>query len=377
MIVVTYTTKKIVKCRQAFTLIEMLVVIAIILVLAALAAAFMPRVQDSTKLTNGIDQLEQWLLTAKMRAKRDGVASGIRLIQDANSANVGMYTSCQYIQQPDPISGGSLSATGTLPAPSSTNQAQPSSNVFLTGSICLQTSNATNYAPMFLNPPSPPLPPLARGQVQIYNFDPTLGGLPSPSEWLVQTGDYLKVNDSGLYVIAEVLPPVRYTVAPYPPGIPVTTLILGSLVSTSYFTTQWPQLPQPARVYRSQYELSLSIPVPTTNFRIYRQPRPILGENPLQMSGNIAVDGSLSLVQPNVTGTNYDILFSPSGAVVGTNAGHGKIFLYVHDLTQNPVDTDRSGVVAIQTLTGFIGAYNAGPLSDPYLYANEGRISGM
>ncbi len=55
--------------RGAFTLIELLVVISIILVIAALAAAFAPRMSDSTNLSRSVDQLEQWLLTAKMRAR--------------------------------------------------------------------------------------------------------------------------------------------------------------------------------------------------------------------------------------------------------------------------------------------------------------------
>jgi prepilin-type N-terminal cleavage/methylation domain-containing protein len=288
---------------RAMTLIELLVVIAIILALAALAAAFMPRVQDSTRLSSAVDQLQQWLLTAKMRAKRDGLATGVRLIQDTNDP--GMYSQFQYIQQPDPLVGGQAAGGGTF-----------------TGGYCASATST------------------AAGTILTFgNVDFSLGGLPNPAEWLVQVGDYVEMRDGGgIHLITAVTSGATLMVSPAQP---------------------------------------VFLPAPTANYRILRQPRPVIGENPLQMPGNLAVDLSLSYMQPNITGTSYDILFSPSGAVVGTNAGLSKIFLYVHDLTENPVDPARSGVVAVQTLTGFISSYNAGPTGMPYLYANEGRGSGL
>jgi prepilin-type N-terminal cleavage/methylation domain-containing protein len=298
--------------HRAMTMIELLVVIAIILALAGLAAAFMPRVEDSTRLSSAIDQLEQWLLSAKMRAKRDGLATGIRLIQDVNDP--GMYSQFQYIQQPDPLSGGT-----------------PLGNGNYNGGYCAPPTTTT-AAGTTVNFPAP-------------NTDFSLGGLPS-TEWLVQPGDYLELRDAG--------------------GIhPITTVNSGTMLTISPY--------QP-----------VTLSAPTANYRILRQPRILIGENPMQMPGNLAVDISLSYVAKGVSGY-YEILFAPSGSVVGTNAGQSKIFLYVHDLTMtmNPADpsvTARSGIVAVQTLTGFIGAYNSGPLGSQasmYMYANEGRSSGL
>lgn len=287
--------------RPAMTLIELLVVITIILVIAGLAAAFMPRVQDSTRLASSVDQLQQWLLSAKMRAKRDGLATGIRLIQDANDP--GMYSQFQYIQQPDPLSGGYSLGNGTY-----------------SGGYCGQTT--------------------AGSTVTFGNVDFSLGGLPNQAEWLVQAGDYLELRDGG--GIHPIIPPLSPN----------------------------------ALTLSSSQVIAVTVPWVTCNYRILRQPRPLIGENPLQMPGNFAVDINQSHVSQGVSGF-YDILFAPSGAVVGTNAGLSKIFLYIHDLTENPVDPSRSGVVAVQTLTGFIGSYNAGPVGTPYLYANEARGSGF
>lgn len=365
-----YATKKTANRHGAFTLVELLVVIAIILAISALAAAFAPRVSDSQNLTRAVDRLEQWLLTAKMRAKRDGLATGIRFISDSTG-----YSQCQYIQQPGPLGGGSLSATATT----STVPAPPlyATPLFLAGSIFLTTPNP---APLPLTPPVPTPPGIVAGQVQIYNFDPTLGGGMSSNQWLVQGGDYLSLQNGGVYFIAGVLPPVRYTVPPLPP-IPVTTIQLG--VST--------------------YDISLSVTAPTTNFRILRQPRILIGEDPLVLPNNFAVQttlipdtiipGNSIAISPthwsnvaNGTSGVPEILFSPTGAVIGTNAGNSKILISVYDTTMNFTSADdfmsRVGIVAIQSRTGYIGAYSAaqgaGILGyDPFYFAEIGRESGL
>ena len=102
--------KETVRRCEGFTLIELIVVIAIILAIAALAAAFAPRVSNSTNLSRAIDQTEQWLLTAKMRAKRDGLATGIRFMAMPGGA-AGTYSQFQYIQQPDPLSGAMVTTS--------------------------------------------------------------------------------------------------------------------------------------------------------------------------------------------------------------------------------------------------------------------------
>jgi type II secretory pathway pseudopilin PulG len=286
--------------RKALTLIELLVVIAIIIFIAALAAAFMPRVQDSTRLNNAVDQLSQWLLTAKMQAKRDGQVTGIQL-QDPNAT--GFYTQAVYVQQPDPIVGGSMTATG------------------FTGPYVAAASGTT---------------------VTFGNADFSLGGLPNPLEWLVLPNDYLELRDGGGVHLIQAVAPNAVTV-------------LSGL--------------QPVVVAAQ-----------TANFRILRQPRPLIGENTLQFPGNLAVNPTppAPTTQP---APPLNVLFSPSGAVVGPLAGQGRIFLFVGDMTMNPADPNfyaRSGVVGVQTLTGFIGTYQAAePPSPWYLYAIQGRGSGM
>lgn len=324
-----FMTKKIEKKRDAFTLIEMLVVIVIVLVIAALAAAFAPRITDSTNLTRGVDNLEQWLLTAKMRAKRDGLATGLRFIQ-APGDPTGFFSQFQYIQQPDPLSGGTLvfvPTGGTPPAGSTVFQTLSTGSVYLTGGM-LQSA--------------------AAGLVTFFNVDFTLGGVPLMNQWLVQVGDYLEVRDGGVYLIGPVTGP--------------TTLTLLNAATPG------------------SYDATLNITTPgTTNYRILRQPRILIGEEPLTLPNNYAVDltaTSGSNVQNGTSGFP-EILFAPSGGVLGANAANGITGFLVYDTTMTPYDPNRAGLIAVQTRTGFIGAYNVGPSGNTFYYVQISRESGL
>ncbi len=321
-----YKTIKIADRRNAFTLMEMLVAITIIVVLAALAAAFAPRIDDNQKLSRAVDNLEQWLLTAKMRARRDGLATGLRFVQAPGDASR-IYSQFQYIQQPEPLTGG-YCAGGSTAALSPPYYQYPSGtgNYYLGGLLTSATA----------------------GTVTFQGVDFTLGGTPLWNQWLVQPGDYLEINGGGVYYIQSVTGP--------------TTLQLGS----------------------SPYDLALNITSPTTNYRIIRQPRILIGEEPLTLPNNYAanfgnIPGTTSPgcnVLPGPSG-NYEILFSPMGAVIGSNAGNPTIVISVWDTTMEVPDPNRVGIVGIQSRSGFIGAYGVSLSSNPFLFVQTARESGL
>jgi type II secretory pathway pseudopilin PulG len=312
-----HTDEGTVRRRGALTLIELIVVVSIVVFLVALGAAFAPRVSDSQNLTRAVDQLEQWLLTARMRAKRDALATGLRFLPDPS--NPGTYAEFQYVQQPDSIAGGYLSAD---PVPG----AVPYNSLFLTGGICTG---------------------IGGGQAQFANVDFTAGGAP-PGQFLVQPGDYLELYGGG--------------------GVHLITAVTGS---TSLQLSSDP------------FDAGLTLDSPTTNYRILRQPRPLLGEPTMTMPKSLAADmnpipgtAARSNVQSS-PGGQLEVVFAPSGAVVGANACNGKVLIYVHDVTQPIPDPGRAGVVAVQTRTGFIAAYDLAPGADPFRFAQEGRSSGL
>ncbi len=406
------TTKKIAVRRDAFTLIEMMVVIAIILALAALAAAFAPRVNENQKMTRAVDNLEQWLLTAKMRAKRDGLATGLRFIQAPGDAP-GTYSQFQYIQQPEPLLGGVCVGGPPVPPPG-TYQYPPLTGNYYKGGIITSAANGTvTFYSVFLN-----------GEWQGVDF--SLGGIPpvdafGRQQWLVQTGDYLEINGGGVFSIWGVVVPAT--------GSPANTLVLGGLYSPTplaspppYFSQQWnpaaptmvvgtvgqtviPPAPGPPQLWQSQYEQSLTIGAATTNYRIIRQPRILLGEEPLTLPNNYAVAVDLSnnnpAIPPTMTFTNIfnvldfavppnttcnvtsgpsgfpEILFSPTGAVIGANAGKATLWISVWDTTMQPLDANFVGIVGIQSRSGFIGAYGVSFSGDPLYFVRTARESGL
>jgi len=83
--------------RRGFTLVELLVAMAIIIALSALALAVVPAALDQDRTTDGATLTKQWLMISKSRAARDNLPRGVRLIVDPNKGlnqNQLFVTSC-------------------------------------------------------------------------------------------------------------------------------------------------------------------------------------------------------------------------------------------------------------------------------------------
>ncbi len=284
--------------RSAFTLVEMLVVIGIILVLATLTVLFMPRIMERQRATEGARLVHGWLLTARERAKRDQIPRGVRLLYDS-----GFARSLVYIEQPDDFTGGTLIANGTT-------------TVTFTG------------------------------------VDFT-GGFVAPALWLVQPGDFLEVP-SPAFSQSQVFQIVN----------PITGSSLTTIRPVPLQTTQ--------------------------NYRIGRFPRLSIGEAVLQLPQNVAIDLTdpttglfnpilgRSRITPEANGY-LNILFAPSGEVLGKGASTGKIILWVRDISQDNLEGDQT-LIAVYTRTGMIAAQPADPSNNyatPYTFTQDGRSSGF
>src|SRR5947208_13903643 len=95
--------------RPAFTLLEMLAVVGLVLILASIVLAVNIRTADQRKVQRSGDQLQGWLLVAKQRAIRDRAPRGIRL----NGS--GQVTELLYVERPEPWTSALLGAL-TVPA---------------------------------------------------------------------------------------------------------------------------------------------------------------------------------------------------------------------------------------------------------------------
>jgi hypothetical protein len=131
---------------------------------------------------------------------------------------------------------------------------------------------------------------------------------------------------------------------------------------------------------------------PTSNYRIIRQPRRLAGEQPLQMPEKVVIDRSpyptptsptLSQNLPvrTVFGTStsfIEILFAPSGSVVGQGTGSDRIVLWVRDTSQTDPRLGEPRLITVYVRTGFIAAHPidiSGP--DFYTFTRDGRSSGL
>jgi prepilin-type N-terminal cleavage/methylation domain-containing protein len=402
--------------RPAFTLVEMLIVVTIMLIITVAVVAVAPRFTDDRKLTRAADQIAQIFLTAKQRALRDQIPTGVRLLIDQQRSNLSattpliLGTEMQYIQQPDDFKGGRIGLT--------TVQLPPA----ITGTPFME------YVLAAVPDPSSPV-----------DFT---GGFSDPTLWPVQAGDFLEVKGEGLvHRILQVIPgspaflwlapaaPDQPNSAPAPPPNPPNTVAIananqvavGMFVQSSvgvttitginYYNTTTNSatitLAQPASGYLTFLPPpppnASGLPVvyasPTAEYRVIRAPRVLVGETPLQLPAGICIDAtSPKFPGDTVPAPPRDIMFSPQGGVL--NPSGDAIILWVRDYTKDlspqanagqagntyPLSTWPPGgapgdqfLILIQTHTGFIAEHpvNLSPGSDPYLFTRDARSSGM
>jgi prepilin-type N-terminal cleavage/methylation domain-containing protein len=125
-----------------------------------------------------------------------------------------------------------------------------------------------------------------------------------------------------------------------------------------------------------------------TTYRIVRGPRAMIGTSPVLLPRGVVIDTPLSSTHPNgalptapidaATG-QVDVLFSPSGKVLGTAGAQGKVIFWVWDSSGNQMDGDQT-LVAVYTRTGAVIAQpvNVNPAAgDAYQFVKDARTSGM
>jgi hypothetical protein len=198
-------------------------------------------------------------------------------------------------------------------------------------------------------------------------------------------GDYLRL-DTAPYSLH------RINQVQFRPGQGGTRLVLASATG------------QPSRV-----SLDNGQPLNTTDYRIIRAPRPMVGEANLQMPKDVAIDldpstyGS-SFLPPytnvpapgGVAGREIDIIFGPKGQLVGdTAASTGKLVLRIRNVDHSPDGQTTIGsnsynvyqrgdqtLLTIYTRTGLIAAHpvnhsDLSNLSSAYDFVRDGKSSGL
>ena len=113
----------------------------------------------------------------------------------------------------------------------------------------------------------------------------------------------------------------------------------------------------------------------------------VVGEEPVTLPDDIAIDLTTNITYGNTlpidpqTGM-IDILFSPSGAVIGRGTTETPIFLWVRNVNLPPPNNGPlfgdPTIIAIYPRTGSTAAHPINTrTANPYAYALDGRWSGL
>jgi prepilin-type N-terminal cleavage/methylation domain-containing protein len=352
------------RARGGFTLVELLVAMAVIILLASIALVVVPGVLDQDRTTDGASLTRQYLMIAKARAARDNLPRGVRLItglDPTNPAKSNLFwaTEMQYTE--------------------ATPVVVPNPNVL--GGPADPAVRFTYTVVGTQNPPAGTLPgtvagnPARRCEILNLTSDFAVQVVPGAVIALPLLGTWHQVTTAtGAQAQVAPLDTTRFTVTVTLDHYPDAAL--GAAGTTQQNTAALP-------VYQ------------TYHFGLYGPPRPLLGEPTLQLPRNICVDLNVSNLRG---GLEYDIVFAPSGQVLMTNVE--QIHLWVRDYTKTPSmvpinpnpltynpDAFRQGgeqqLVSIKTRSGALGVFpvlwptnmSNGTYAnnqDPYWFARQG-----
>lgn len=407
--------------RAGFTLVELMLVLAIIVIIAVVLVPVALRMQERNQVSRAVSLLQGLLAEARGRAMAEKKACGLRLIpmnfgQQTTAAGIPAfwYDRVQFIEQPGDFNEGWVWAVHqpaagpvakafpmpawryTAPGPFFPMASPPTLTgiVNVTPAYQVPTNNRI-YAPFrFFNVDTTVVPNLltpttvASGFGQIYVNTPFSFVGPAAMPPIVNVGDLLEINGMGqLFEITGInspagLIPSFVTVTP-----PITRDILPPM-------NGWP------------------------NYRIIRRPRPIPNLPVIKLPNEVVVDlnsatnpaigpaapadrdtnntiwmrgisqGIPALnTAPLIAGT-VDIVFNPSGQVIQAPAD--LMYIWMHPsgspdawLNRQPTaassDPDNQALLVIYSRTGAIGSFrvNQNLPGTPWDDARRGRAEGI
>lgn len=289
--------------RPGFTLVELLVVVALLIVIAALTVAVMNSgFLSSQKVVGGADRVSGWLLISKQRAKRDGAPRGVRFFLTAPAGAIVVPNSwevreAQYIEAPDPWA---CNPDAEL------NPSGPRLVLYYTQDDQVNAAaNRPNYQMVarrvFF---------VSNNQADLNEFDQRVG-----------VGDYLILPEFGTsYRITGVQNPGNSPPLLSEPRL-TTPSLLTPLNAREIGLATFPDLgPAASNAPGTMPVPPASLPptLVTYQFGFQSAPRPLLGEPTLLLGGDVVID-----YRSPVTAPPYPVNgLLPMGGTVGGNVGY-------------------------------------------------------
>jgi prepilin-type N-terminal cleavage/methylation domain-containing protein len=306
--------------RTGFTLVELVVVMAIIVTVASIAALVLPDLLRSDKMVQGANLIQGILLNARQRAIRDQVPSGIRFYEITDPV-VGSRTICNemvYVQKPDDFN---------LP-----------SNTILVTSGSAKDANA--------------------------DFSGGIGALVASTsvlaeEFLVQTGDYLIISGKASMITGvSQSTSTKYDTLSILNTSNYPTSVIGASPGPPYIIQRAPR--------RVKGEDSVKLPTDIVVF-VSDSSFPVSSGGPGSLNiptrvVNLQVNGAAPTTG---AGQFFEIVFGPNGSVIGTNNGGNNpgqmIKIWVWDSSRDTPSngaanytTGQASYVVVSPMTGMI-----------------------
>ncbi len=403
--------------RNAFTLVELLVVMSLIVILAGFAIAFFPNAASSARESRGAGIVKSTLDIAKMRAMRDQAPRGVRLwirkpdggayssppptwaagnaygqfdtvmfllpppdlltafrciaphtstlanqpVVNGNAfwQKTQLVTEMQYIEQPEDYADGAIDA---LVVPwNVTNNYPAFSNV---------TYNGLTYYSRQIVPPNRPQTPDNDIQfwfpnATIVRFSADIGNNYS----FVNT--YSPLNSQNF----NLLPPdsnMKYWHVQPGDYLEIQGGGLMHRVQTVFPLNPTATPPLMPRQLAVTPPLPFTVNSATLNYRIIRAPR-VVGDETVKMTEGTLIDLDTNFIfdnplpqqtNPGSAKNAVDILFAPNGSVISRGVTTPNIHLWVRSPAQdNPNDVFRGEptIVSVFVRSGLAGAYQPDP----------------
>lgn len=331
--------------RPGFTLVELLVVMAVVIALAALALLVVPDALTQDRTTDGAGTVRQTLMIAKARALKEGAPRGVRFLVGTDPVNPSKTeprwaTEMQYIEQPPPLAPAGPTEYIEFAFARDTN-----------GNLATTPPNAPVGSTI-----TPP-------EVYHWNMSQPMLDLLNTASAAGPVQFQAKIGDERVVLLIAGPPPAAALVAPNPRA--------GARQLTLAANQDYGPLLR---------ALGTGTSVLLTTFWATRPPQPLLGEPTVQLPRNVCVDLASSSVRAAAGGTDYDLLFAPNGEVL--YRPEGQIHLWVRDYTKPggdsaapapapPGDFNAGGeqqVVSLKTKSGALGVF---PIAHPPYAAGE------
>jgi prepilin-type N-terminal cleavage/methylation domain-containing protein len=271
---------KTLSARKGYTLVELLVVIALIILLAAITVAVAQSgAFGSQRVVSATDRVSGWLLISKNRAIRDNAPRGVRFQLTPTTATrqnaVGHVQEMQYIEQPE------------IWVPNPTREP--------TGSM-LAFATVTVPVPPMGSPTNPPgLAPGAVLEQWVYFIGKDADAI-NDFDRQVNVGDFLVLPEhASSYKITHILNPSNPSLSvPANPVViaggnpvaltyrPIELSLYGGAANLVGTSTGWPHVRQLLLVtmpYRGHL-----LPAPLDHYRAFQRPEPDLGSSGLPLT---------------------------------------------------------------------------------------------